>query len=110
MKLLLLIIGALFCFPVFAADGLETVLSLLGPLLGPFIAENAWAASLLKWVVYGRIFLKPAMSAWLSVEKNMGVEWSFKKTMQNVSNHWAYKGVAFFLDWAFSLKLPKKQE
>lgn len=102
----------LFAFPLvaFAAEvnpALESVLSFLGPLLGEFAGRYPWLGKVLTVMLWARIIIKPIMSALLTIGQDMP-DGGARKFLRSMSDHVAYKVVAYLLDWFGSVKLPKK--
>ena len=90
------------------SSGLEAFLVVLGPVLGTYAAKFPWLGILLLVMLYARIIMKPIMSAIITIGKELP-ESKAQVFLASMSGHWAYKIVAYLLDWFGSIKIPKKK-
>ena len=111
-NLILIVFMVAFPFTVFSSElevseGIVTLLNIVAPFLADFASRYEWVAVALQVLIYTRIIVKPVMSALIEISSNVP-EGKFRKFMRDMSDHFAYKLVAYILDWFASIKLPKK--
>ncbi len=112
MRSFLLLSLCLLPLTAFAAEvspTLQGLLELLSPVLGTFAAKYPWLATALTVMLYARIIVKPVMSALSSIGENLP-DGKVRTFLRSMSDHTAYRIVAYLLDWFASIKLPQKKK
>lgn len=87
--------------------GMDSILGVIAPLIISLGIKFPFVSVMLQIIVYSRLVVKPLMSLLVGLATQMPNN-GFRTFMLKMSDHVAYKVVAYILDWFVSIKLPKK--
>lgn len=74
-----------------------------------YALSHPWAIAVIVFLQAARVVFKPLCAAAQTYVDNT-VDKSDDEILVAVQRHWAFKALAFVLDWSLSIKIPEKKE